>query len=108
MPTSSFLWLNDEMGPSGVMPFLHQMASRAGAGAQRSAMQRALAADQWLSFAQAYIGGDKKHPHGTVLSINPSGSPVRSGTGALCLKRVSTVPPSPRLSTFCPSPSCTR
>ncbi|OQM76536.1 hypothetical protein [Manganibacter manganicus] len=67
-----FLWLNDETGPSGVMPFLHQMASRAGAGAQRSAMQGALTADQWLSFAQAYIGRDIKHPHGTALSINPS------------------------------------
>jgi hypothetical protein len=68
-----FLWLNDEVGPSGVMPFLHQMAPRAGAGAQRSAMQRALTTDQWLSFAQAYIDSDIKHPHGTALSINPSG-----------------------------------
>lgn len=67
-----FLWLNDETGPSGIMPFLNQMAPRAGAGAQRSAMQRALAADQWLSFAQAYIDGDIKHPHGTALSFNPS------------------------------------
>jgi hypothetical protein len=67
-----FLWLNDEVGPSGVMPFLHQMASRAGAGAQRSAMQGVLTADQWLSFAQAYIDGNIKHPHGTPLSFNPS------------------------------------
>lgn len=67
-----FLWLNDERGPSAVVPFLRQMADRPGAAAQRAAMARALSADEWLDFAETYLDGDIKHPHGTRLSVNPT------------------------------------
>lgn len=67
-----FLWLNDQRGPSSILPFMHTMADRPGAWAQRRAMQEALGADEWLAFAEAYIGRDIKHPHGTPISISPA------------------------------------
>jgi hypothetical protein len=67
-----FLWLNDDRGPASILPLLRGMPGRSGAGAQRNALESALSPDDWLRFAQAYIDGDIKHPHGTALSINPS------------------------------------
>jgi len=67
-----FLWLNDAEGPSSIIPVLHQMANRPHASSQRAAMASALDGDSWLAFAQRYIDGDIKHPHGTPISVNAS------------------------------------
>src|SRR5690606_2673059 len=67
-----FLWLNDAEGPSSILPFLRQMASRPGASAQRAAMISALDEQTWLTFAERYIDRDIKHPQGTGLSFSPA------------------------------------
>ncbi len=67
-----FFWRNDAEGPTSILPFLRQMASRSGASAQRYAMASAMTQEAWLTFAQHYIDGDIKHPHGSPLSIDPA------------------------------------
>lgn len=66
-----FLWLGQELSPPGVMSFLRRMADERSESAQRAAMMSALPQDRWLDFAQAYLDGDIRHPHGTDLGFAP-------------------------------------
>lgn len=73
-----FLWLGEEVSPPGVMRFLRGMAASRGAAAQRAAMAAALPQADWLRFAQAYLDGEIRHPHGTDLGISPAEGEVWS------------------------------
>lgn len=63
-----FAWLGGAHGPTSVVPFLRAMASSPDAGAQRTAMASALAADEWLRFAEDYL--DQRIVDGQGASIN--------------------------------------
>jgi hypothetical protein len=66
-----FYWLHETQGgPTAIVPFLHRMSEGAAAVAQEIAMQRALSAEQWLEFAQAF---DDRRIH------YPGGGPVNFG-----------------------------
>lgn len=67
-----FFWLGGESGPAAIVPFLDQMAGNSAASAQRSAMRRALGADQWLAFAQAYLDQSIRYPDGGSLAATPT------------------------------------
>lgn len=67
-----FLWLGEERGAAGILPFLRGMADNPSAAAQRAAMASAVSADDWLRFAQAYLDREIRHPHGTGLALEPS------------------------------------
>jgi len=62
-----FAWLGGARGRESVMPFLHNMASSAGEGAQRAAMMSALPDTQWLRFAEDYL--DQRIHDGRGASI---------------------------------------
>lgn len=64
-----FLWLGQNASPAGVMGFLREMASDRSESAQRAAMAAALPQEDWLLFAQDYLDGAIRHPHGTDLSF---------------------------------------
>jgi hypothetical protein len=63
-----FAWLGGSAhGHESVVPFLRQMAESTSEGAQRSAMSRALAPEEWLRFAEDYI--DQRIFDGQGVSI---------------------------------------
>lgn len=66
-----FLWLGAEDGPSGVLPFLRNMAGERSDAAQHAAMSSAMNQERWLDFAQAYLDRDIHHPHGVDLGLSP-------------------------------------
>lgn len=66
-----FSWLGGARGPSGVVPFLRQMADSTGVGAQRAAMTRALGADDWLQFAEDYADQSIRDGHGASINSHP-------------------------------------
>ncbi len=68
-----FAWLGGAHGGRSVVPFLRGMASSADPGAQRRAMASALAADQWLRFAEDYL--DRQIRDGQGASINSTPTP---------------------------------
>lgn len=65
-----FLWLGQERAPTGVMDFLRGMAGGRSDAAQHAAMA-AMGQDRWLDFAEAYLDGRIRHPHGTAISMSP-------------------------------------
>ena len=67
-----FLWLGGEHGAHSIVPLLNQMAGNSAASAQRSAMRRALGADEWLAFAQAYLDRSIRYPDGSLLPGSPT------------------------------------
>lgn len=66
-----FDWLGQNYGGRAVVPFLHHMAARSGATAQRAAMAGALHAVQWLQFAKDYLDGTIVDGHGTPIHSEP-------------------------------------
>lgn len=67
-----FDWLGGTQGTGAVMPFLREMAASPGEPAQQSAMGRALAADQWLKFAEDYLDRRIVDGQGKPLNSTPS------------------------------------
>lgn len=66
-----FAWLGGAHGMEAVMPFLHAMAPSAGESAQRAAMTRALAAEEWLRFAEDYLDQRIRDGHGASIGSTP-------------------------------------
>ncbi len=64
-----FLWLGQETSPPSVMAFLRQMAGESSDAAQRAAMNAALPPESWLRFAETYLDGEIRHPHGVDLGF---------------------------------------
>ncbi len=65
-----WLWLGAETSASNIMNFLHGMAESGDESAQRRAMMAALPQERWLEFAQAYLDGEIRHPHGADLGFS--------------------------------------
>jgi hypothetical protein len=65
-----FYWLHETQGgATAIIPFLHQMSEGAAPVAQEIAMQRALGAEQWLEFAQAFDDRRIRYPGGGAVDF---------------------------------------
>jgi hypothetical protein len=67
-----FYWLMQERGGiAALMPFQDVMADTGGREAQWAAMRRAMPANDWQAFAEAYADSRIRHPQGGALSSSP-------------------------------------
>jgi len=69
-----FLWLADQRGAEGIMPFLASLSQAPGERAQQAAIAAALPAQDWLAFAQDYLDGRIHRPAGGVR-VDPRDGP---------------------------------
>lgn len=70
-----FLWLAQERGPHGILPFLGAMADRRDERAQFAAMAAALPAAAWLRFAQDYLDRKIVDGQGRPIPSRPDPGP---------------------------------
>lgn len=87
-----FSWLGGANGANSIMPFLRQMASTTGVGAQRAAMSRALRAEDWLRFAEDYVDQNIRDGHGASINSHPQAPSATYTWSAARTQRVDLAP----------------
>jgi len=66
-----FAWLGGVRGATGLMPFMHQMASDFSPRAQQAAMTAVLPAEDWLHFAEDYLDQNIHDGQGASIGSTP-------------------------------------
>ncbi|PRH82423.1 hypothetical protein [Arenimonas caeni] len=76
-----FLWLADQRGSEGVMPFLASLSQEAGEAAQQVALAAALPEADWQAFARDYLDGRIHRPAG-AFRVSPRDGPEWAWDGS--------------------------
>ncbi|WP_395645631.1 hypothetical protein [Terricaulis sp.] len=87
-----FAWLGGSRGAESVMPFLHQMSESTSESGQRAAMTRALAAEDWLRFAEDYADQNIRDGQGGSINSTPQAASETYTWSATRTQRIDLAP----------------